>query len=68
MAEVIPQEGATVFVKDWERLLILFSAEAGRVDIEGDVQLLVEDNGGFAWKDIAECKRAETRPVMVPKL
>ena len=59
MAEIIPQEGATVFTYDWERLLKLFGAEAGRVDIDGEVQVLVPDNGGYAWKDIAEATRAQ---------
>ena len=60
MAEVIHADGATVIVKDWERILSQYNAEMLRVDPVGDVFLFL----GKEWKNISECEKYKP-PVLV---
>ena len=50
MAEIIKSGGYMVIVKDWEKLLTMFSANAVRISELGEIEFLVEG----VWRNVTE--------------
>lgn len=53
MAQEMNAGRTTLVVKDWERILTMYGADIVRVNLDGDVELLI--NG--VWQAITSCAK-----------